>query len=830
MVFAGPAGIGKSRLAAELADRAAGSGHEVRRVTATPATQAVPLGVLGQAFGEAEVAAIVAEAEAVGRDGRELVLVVDDAHLLDGLSAAALHRLAAGGAASLLLTVRSGELVPPSIVALWTEDHAARVEVGPLSRLEADDLVEAVLGGPVAAATRDELWRLSLGNVLFLHELVSGAQAAGTLAVVSGVWSHIGPLGGTARLDDTVGARLDTFGPDAAGVLELLAVAGRLGLRIVEKLVDPSVVARLEEAGLLRVVEDGRRLHVEAGHPLYAEVVGHRMSRSRRRAVAAALVAALEATGGRRSDDTLAMGCWLLEAGGGGDASTFARAAAEADRRGDPRLAERLARAALGAGDTGEAMLVLGESLRGQGRNAEAEPILAELASGAADPGMRARAARWLAKLRFFDPDRCDQGMTTLADARAAAPAPWDRLLAAEHAMMLFYRGRFAEAAALADPIAGGPGDDPDDTAAVLALSVLAGTRAWLGTPVTALNDARRGIALAQRVAPEFSVSILASSLFANLMAGRHPATIALPHDPDPTTAATVAALGVGTLMFEGRAAEAIPLLDGILDVLRAVNPEGALAVFLALRAEAAALTGDAASAMAVAAEARDALGPYACYEYVVDRAEVWATVAQGRIAEATDLTLAAAGRHRDHPGHAALALHDAARLGAATEAAAPLAEITAAVPEPGLVATLARQAAAVVAADGEALAAVARTYAGAGTRLWAAEAAAQGAQAHDRTGDALAAARLRRFSDEHAAACGRPAVPALASAPPGLTPREEEIARLAAQGLTNAAIGARLYLSVRTVENHLAHVYDKLGVRGRRALADLMSGRPDPQ
>jgi DNA-binding NarL/FixJ family response regulator len=54
---------------------------------------------------------------------------------------------------------------------------------------------------------------------------------------------------------------------------------------------------------------------------------------------------------------------------------------------------------------------------------------------------------------------------------------------------------------------------------------------------------------------------------------------------------------------------------------------------------------------------------------------------------------------------------------------------------------------------------------------------------------------------------------------PIGLTTREVEVAMLAAGGLSNLQISQRLYISVRTVECHLARVYQKLGVRSRRDL-----------
>jgi DNA-binding CsgD family transcriptional regulator len=55
------------------------------------------------------------------------------------------------------------------------------------------------------------------------------------------------------------------------------------------------------------------------------------------------------------------------------------------------------------------------------------------------------------------------------------------------------------------------------------------------------------------------------------------------------------------------------------------------------------------------------------------------------------------------------------------------------------------------------------------------------------------------------------------------LTPREREIATLAARGRTSKEVAADLVLSVRTVDNHLANVYAKLGIGGRADLADAL-------
>ncbi|MFJ4343643.1 helix-turn-helix transcriptional regulator, partial [Streptomyces sp. NPDC088915] len=64
----------------------------------------------------------------------------------------------------------------------------------------------------------------------------------------------------------------------------------------------------------------------------------------------------------------------------------------------------------------------------------------------------------------------------------------------------------------------------------------------------------------------------------------------------------------------------------------------------------------------------------------------------------------------------------------------------------------------------------------------------------------------------------GRP--PGRPSHADGLSPREAEVAQLAASGLTNREIAATLHLSPRTVEQHIARAMRKTGALSRRDLA----------
>ena len=63
----------------------------------------------------------------------------------------------------------------------------------------------------------------------------------------------------------------------------------------------------------------------------------------------------------------------------------------------------------------------------------------------------------------------------------------------------------------------------------------------------------------------------------------------------------------------------------------------------------------------------------------------------------------------------------------------------------------------------------------------------------------------------------------------PGLTPAEQAVARLVATGRSNRQTAAELYVSVKTVEFHLGHIFDKLGIRSRKDLINRISA-PHPQ
>jgi DNA-binding CsgD family transcriptional regulator len=174
-------------------------------------------------------------------------------------------------------------------------------------------------------------------------------------------------------------------------------------------------------------------------------------------------------------------------------------------------------------------------------------------------------------------------------------------------------------------------------------------------------------------------------------------------------------------------------------------------------------------------------------------------------------------------------AWHLAVRLDSPSLVTERLAETAA--DRPGTVASLYdAHAQALMAQDPIALDEVVRDFNRAGFRLFAAEAACQISGIRRRGGEERlarrAAALARELLPENSGA-RTPPFSELPDAVP-LTKREREVALLAADGLASKDIADRLYISVRSVDNHLSRVYAKLGVGGKAELSDVLVHQPD--
>ena len=184
----------------------------------------------------------------------------------------------------------------------------------------------------------------------------------------------------------------------------------------------------------------------------------------------------------------------------------------------------------------------------------------------------------------------------------------------------------------------------------------------------------------------------------------------------------------------------------------------------------------------------------------------------------------------RQHHTFEAFALHDVARFAPSRVAADRLLELSKLVDGP-LVDAIAAHARGLADDDGDRLDEAARGFSAMTLDLFAAEAGFAAARVHRRDGRRARAFAALELARAHACRCEDVRTPALtwADQPEDLTPREREIADLAAANLPSREIAARLGITTRTVDNLLGRVYAKLGISGRQALTDLLGERPQP-
>ncbi|WP_432903842.1 response regulator transcription factor [Micromonospora matsumotoense] len=138
----------------------------------------------------------------------------------------------------------------------------------------------------------------------------------------------------------------------------------------------------------------------------------------------------------------------------------------------------------------------------------------------------------------------------------------------------------------------------------------------------------------------------------------------------------------------------------------------------------------------------------------------------------------------------------------------------------------LARHARAAAERDGAALLEVADEFAKLDLTVWAVDATAMALRGWRRDRSTSAAAAHERLA-ALLTRCDQIRTPALDGLRPTLSDRELEIAGLAAAGVTSRAIAGQLFLSPRTVENHLQRVYSKLGITGRGELGAALRSIP---
>jgi AAA ATPase domain len=471
VALVGAPGVGKTRLAGEVLERARRRGGATAWVQATRSAGSIPFGAFAHLLpadlgGSGPVNMIRIARDAVLRRQPEvgpLVLGVDDAHLLDAASSTLLHRLGQSEGCFVVLTVRSREPVPDAVVNLWKDGPLERIELCPLDIAEVGELVPAVLGSQVDSATLHRLWESSGGNALYLRELVLDGVESGTLRVQHGVWRWSGVSAASPRLADLLAARLGDLSSTERTVLEIVAQAEPLEAAFLDAVTDAPDRTALERRGLLDTLISGRRRTVRLAHPLYAESLRASTPPTARRLMWRQLSELLAAAGARRAGDPLRLATWRLGSGEPIDPAASVAAARMAIGLQDFALAERLARAALQTGGHFEANLALANALIGLGRGLEAETLLAMLEPTATNDERRAQAA-----LR-----RSDNLYSGLGDGIAAravldealgavSTTPWRETLVAANARLELFGGDARRAVSMVGDLLERPHLGPD--------------------------------------------------------------------------------------------------------------------------------------------------------------------------------------------------------------------------------------------------------------------------------------------------------------------------------------------------------------------------------
>lgn len=833
MLIAGLAGVGKTRLARAATDDAARAGWAVRRIAGTATGRAVTLGAFARwatdtAGSPVSLARDVFAGLTADVGGKPLMLFVDDAHLLDEMSALIVHQLVLQEVADVIATVRTGEPAPDAVTTLWKDGLLQRLELQPLSRRESGELLAKALEANVTRECTDRMWSLSRGNVLFLHHLVEHELDSGQLALVDGLWSWQGTPSVSPSLVELVETQIGAV-PDAVrDVVDLVAIAEPIDRSLLTHLTDAHAIETAEERGLIACTPATDTVFV--GHPLYGEIRLGQCGPMRLRRLRGRVATAMADAGGA---DPLRLGLLWLESDLAPDVPTLAAAADISSSRLDLALAERLSRACVDASPSPATKFQLAYILYLREKGEAAEELLnslspQELAATGFVNGVILRAANLLWPLRNPEASRA-----VIDDALALGDATLEQALLTFRAIG---EAMAAQPARTVQTMAGVDYGRLDSYGRILGYAAETIGLGDLGRLAQADDRATAGYrVLAESPQDSFQASGLAEfHAYACLAAGRvaEASTIveqSYEHSadlPGLSQSMSIAALGMAAL-GRGDLRTAREHLDSARHMFGDYGEVAGLFYrFRILRTEVLARLGERDAATASLQATRESRHP--AYLYVESdylRAYAWVEAVAGRVDQAREIISQAVQFARSHgqPARELWCLQTAAQFGDTTGVSRL--DVLAAELEGPRAPLAARYSRALADGDADGLDVVSRDFETMGDMLAAADAAAQASVCHSVAGSRGEAFTASARAGLLAQTCGDAVSPALSTGrePLPFTRREHEIATLLAEGLSNRAIAKAMSLSVRTVEGHIYQASIKAGMSSRAELSALV-------
>ncbi|MGW6217352.1 helix-turn-helix transcriptional regulator [Streptomyces sp. NPDC055109] len=841
----GAQGAGKSYFSQMLAARAAQCGFSVVQISAQKSggslqQLAAALNLTVNKVSNPAARFVEFSSKLTSLPKNKYLFVIDDLHLLDADSGMVVRQLLDAGLVQAVGTIATGNSYSQS-VEIFSRDHTVpRIHIGSFSLRESEQFISHALGGPVSHATVREFHRISRGNAHSLHQMISAAKNSGQFKKNGAVWHRESffPILLTRQLEMSLASQLDCIKGSARTFLEILSVLQRVRLEDASNMTSMEDLVELEASDVIYVIEKEGSAFVEMADPLSSIFLRSSVDLQNLKSLLEDRMGGVHLEGIALQQMVQAM----LDAQLPVQSGLLFRAALQARDALDYTRTIDLICAIGEPQQTVQSRVILSESYTqaGQWKKAEHSIGAIDVESLSEEERLAVVLARTgnmvlsgagqhkaVAENDFFcscvDRDHpcahdVNRGFLYIA---SGDPRPGLHLLEGVEAEL---SKRISSVETTLDVWLRG-----------MLMKSVALTMVGLPTRARQISEMAIPVHFGQKTHHFADPAVQhVAKIFAMSEEGNLSEAIVLGEETydQLTDSSTVTRLWLGSLLgrtywLAGSPASARRCWNETFQIACAVNHTPMLRLALSGLAASAVMLGDLAAAEAAQGDI-ETLYPsdYGMLTGEDRLGEAWILAAKGQASQARCVLLTAAEKARIKGNSASelMLLSEVMRMEGANEVAERL-SILADASDSKFAQFRALAANAKVTGRPQGLMRAADQLGSQGANQLASETAYSAARVWRRLGNtrrATAAMNLAagfaRFSD---GACNPLHAPINSST--GLTPREEEIARMAREGESSKEIASSLFLSIRTVENHLQNTYAKLGIISRKELRSVL-------